>query len=57
MSVKISKIGYDDATCGNGFNEMMRGNYSYTEGYRLGLEKLVTWATEDLAAFNEQNPQ
>ena len=56
MSHKLSRQGYDDAACNNGFNEKHEGNYSYTEGYRLGLESMLRWAEDDLDLFNKNNP-
>lgn len=53
MSHRISRQGYDDATCSNGFTEEFKDNLSYIEGYRLGLYNKLRWAENDLKAFNK----
>lgn len=57
MSHRISRQGYDDATCSNGFTEEFKDNLSYIEGYRLGLCRKLRWAEDDLKAFNELFPE
>lgn len=52
----LSRQGYDDATCNNGFTEEFKNNHSYIEGYRLGLRNRLRWAEDDLSAFDELFP-
>lgn len=53
----LGRQGYDDVTCGNGFTEELKDNYTYREGYRLGLENRLIWAEDDLKDFNELYPK